>query len=373
MKFGKKKPSDQGDRLNKQQQLRQKIWKDPSIIEDIFADKEWHSFEGNPSQNIPSNKMAKHINEEINHEKEKQERNERRSYRLRQFTRYAAAAAVLVLLSFNLWRWATQHQDTAAPSFVEQHENSRVAQDSIWISVTNSEQQVQVLTLPDQSTVRLFAQSRVRYTREFSSHSRDIYLDGKAYFSVAKDASRPFSVYAGETKTTALGTSFTIDTRTKSKYTTVELHTGKVVVASRAQIPAFDNIVLNKAGESLSFDTNMRLVAHKQGIPKKPTTLAATPAAEKNKASLLQMDNIPLPEVFAALAAAYDTSIKIGEQNIAKIQYTGSINPQRETIQDVLTVICLINDLRYVTEADGSYTIYHQDENTKEEKIKENL
>ncbi|TJZ54795.1 FecR family protein [Sphingobacterium olei] len=370
MKFGKNKRNDQDDRLE-QHQVRKKIWEAPSIIEDIFPDKDWQLFEGNPlHDHIPSAKMAKHIEEEIHKETEQQERNERRSHSLQRFTRYTAAAVILVLLSFNLWRWVTPNPDAVIPSYVEQHE--KPVQDSSWISVTNDKQGIQTLTLPDQSTIKLFAQTTVRYLRNFPGDSREIYLDGKAYFSVTKDADRPFSVYTGETKTTALGTSFTIDTRTNSRYTSVQLHTGKVVVASLAAIPAFENVFLNNSGERLSFDTNMRIIEHKRGHAKK-TTLPPTPTIEKNTVTLLQMDNIPLPNVFVALTTAYNTPIKIGEQGISKILYTGNIDPQRETLEEVLAVICLINNLRYVTETDGSYTIYSQDKGTKEEHKNENL
>lgn len=372
MKFGKKKRSDRDDRLEQQDQIRKKIWDDPAIIDDIFPDEDWQTFEGDPlHDHTPSIKMAKHIEEEILKEKDRQERSERRTRRLQRFTRYAAAAAILVLLSFNLWRWITPAEDSPTPSYVQQHEKSNL--DSIWTSVTNNEHHAKTLTLPDQSTLKLFAKSTVKYLRDFSADSREVYLDGKAYFSVTKDASRPFSVYSGETKTTALGTSFTINTRSHSKYTSVQLHTGKVVVASLANKPAFENVFLNRVGERLVLDADMRIVEHKRSVAKKPAAIASTSVEKKKNISLLQLDNIPLTEVFIALTAAYDTPIKIGEQAISKIQYTGSIDPQRETLEDVLTVVCLINDLRYVTESDGSYTIYSQDKDIKEEHKNENL
>lgn len=359
MRFRRKKTNNQHNRPERQL-IRKYIWKNPSIIEDLFPDHEWQSHEKDAHQVAPSTKMAQHIHDEINKETQQQENKSNNKRHLKQFT-YYAAASVLLLLSLGIWLWIKPAPYTAMPILVQQHEEADSKQDTTWISLTNKKTSTQTHTLPDRSTVRLFAQSTIRYPQHFTDHNREIYLDGKAYFSVKKDPSRPFSVYASGTKTTALGTSFTIDTRSRSTYTSVQLHTGKVVVAAVAALPTFKNIILKNIGESLSFDANMQIIAHQMGTVKKEAK-TSTPMENKQNRSLVQLNNIPLPEVFVTLQATYDIAIKIDDQEISKIQYTGSIDPQRETIQDVLAVICLINNLRYVQESDGSFTIYHQNE-----------
>ncbi|MCW2259524.1 MULTISPECIES: FecR family protein [Sphingobacterium] len=359
MRFRKNKTGKQQNRLDKQY-IRKQLWKDPSIIDDIFPDQEWESHLGDADQFIPSTKMAHYIHDEISTEsKQKQEKKNNNIY-LKRFSYYAAAAALL-LVSLGMWLWIKPAFDNNSPTLVEWQEKTDLKKDTSWVSVTNNQNSIQTYTLPDRSTVKLFAQSTIRYPQYFTDHSREIYLNGKAYFSVYKDGSRPFSVYASATKTTALGTSFTIDSRSSSKYISVQLHTGKIVVASIMAIPTFKNIFLKNAGESLSFDANMHLVAHHSGTVKKEASMSKSPSQNKPN-GLLELNNIPLSEVFAALSTTYNTPIKIGKQDISKIQYTGSINPQLEQLQDVLAVICLINNLRYVQETDGSYTIYRQNE-----------
>lgn len=50
------------------------------------------------------------------------------------------------------------------------------------------------LTLADGTVIRLNADSRLQYPSEFSGDSRIVYLEGEAFFNVAKDKLKPFIV-----------------------------------------------------------------------------------------------------------------------------------------------------------------------------------
>ncbi|HEX6859581.1 MAG TPA: FecR domain-containing protein [Caulobacteraceae bacterium] len=63
--------------------------------------------------------------------------------------------------------------------------------------------------LADGSKVELNTNTRLR--AQLEETERAVWLDrGEAYFEVAKDASRPFVVYAGDKKVTVLGTKFSV-------------------------------------------------------------------------------------------------------------------------------------------------------------------
>ncbi len=69
--------------------------------------------------------------------------------------------------------------------------------------------EMKVVPLADGSVVNLNTDSRMRVL--YSAARRAIHLDrGEALFDVAKDASRPFVVYAGDTQVKAVGTSFSV-------------------------------------------------------------------------------------------------------------------------------------------------------------------
>jgi transmembrane sensor len=86
------------------------------------------------------------------------------------------------------------------------------------------------LTLQDGSKVILNSGSTLRYVKNFETDKRELFLTGEAYFEVAKDSQRPFTVHTGAVSTTALGTSFNI-TAYDNESLGVALLSGRVSVA----------------------------------------------------------------------------------------------------------------------------------------------
>ncbi|WP_431129383.1 FecR family protein [Flagellimonas flava] len=67
------------------------------------------------------------------------------------------------------------------------------------------------LELSDGTIVHLNAGSSIRYPINFiKNHNREVFLNGEAYFKVAKDADHPFIVSAGEVAVEVLGTEFNV-------------------------------------------------------------------------------------------------------------------------------------------------------------------
>jgi transmembrane sensor len=88
------------------------------------------------------------------------------------------------------------------------------------------------VTLPDGSSVELNTASELAV--RYSANARAIRLtQGEAYFSVASDPQRPFTVHAGDRTVTAIGTAFTVQLRRDAVEVTVAQ--GRVsLAASRA-------------------------------------------------------------------------------------------------------------------------------------------
>ncbi|NML20934.1 FecR family protein [Pseudoflavitalea sp. G-6-1-2] len=86
------------------------------------------------------------------------------------------------------------------------------------------------LTLSDGSVVTLGGKSRIKYATGFAGSHRDLYLEGEAFFEVAKDAGKPFIVHTGNVHTQVLGTSFKVSAMPKSAVE-VAVVTGKVRVS----------------------------------------------------------------------------------------------------------------------------------------------
>lgn len=77
------------------------------------------------------------------------------------------------------------------------------------------------LTLPDGTKVWLNAMSTLKFPVQFLDTERSVYLEGEAYFEVAKDPSKPFVVKVRGTKISVLGTTFNINAYTTNTATTL--------------------------------------------------------------------------------------------------------------------------------------------------------
>jgi ferric-dicitrate binding protein FerR (iron transport regulator) len=129
---------------------------------------------------------------------------------------FYAAACFLVLLAGGAFAFFLR--STPAPSVV-------------YASVATAYGQQRKVLLPDGTQVLMNAGSQLRYASAYSDTSREIFLEGEAFFQVAKDSKRPFIIHAGEMSTRVLGTSFNVRAYAEEATKTVQVKTGKVLVA----------------------------------------------------------------------------------------------------------------------------------------------
>ncbi len=137
---------------------------------------------------------------------------------------WPAAAAIACLLFFcfySLYMPETGEQAQTAPS-VE------------WVKKNNPAGVKSKIKLPDGTVVHLNARSQLTLPKRFAADKREVYLEGEAFFVVAEDSSRPFTVHAQGIATTALGTSFNIKTGKKKSAIHIALVSGKVRVSGGA-------------------------------------------------------------------------------------------------------------------------------------------
>lgn len=76
------------------------------------------------------------------------------------------------------------------------------------------------ITLSDGTKVSLNSMSRLKFPFAFSGAKREVYLEGEAYFKVAKDADHPFIVHTSLTDIEVLGTEFNVNSYDSSRVKT---------------------------------------------------------------------------------------------------------------------------------------------------------
>lgn len=99
------------------------------------------------------------------------------------------------------------------------------------IAVTTGTGDIRQVQLPDGSRIWLNSHSRLDYPADFGkAGTREVFLDGEAFFEVARDQSKPFIVRSGKLSTRVLGTSFNVSAYPDDPGASVTVATGQVGV-----------------------------------------------------------------------------------------------------------------------------------------------
>lgn len=95
-----------------------------------------------------------------------------------------------------------------------------------------SSDNIDSIRLADNTLVILNSNSRIAY--DLSGKTRNISIEGMAYFKVSHDAEHPFIVTAGKTTVTVLGTEFAVENIAERNRIHVDVAKGKVEFATNA-------------------------------------------------------------------------------------------------------------------------------------------
>ena len=106
--------------------------------------------------------------------------------------------------------------------------------------------------LPDGSQVWVNSGSHLTYEGNFKGNTREVQLDGEAYFDVAKDASRPFIVHTSGIDIKVLGTAFNVKAYKTEPTIEATLIHGSIEVINKSQ-PGSAKIML-KPHEKLVYN-----------------------------------------------------------------------------------------------------------------------
>ena len=96
------------------------------------------------------------------------------------------------------------------------------------------------LRLADGTRVRMAPGSTVRFVVGSDPPRRDVYLQGEAYFDVAHDSTRPFTVYAGNASARDIGTAFSVRSYAEDRATRVVVREGEVALSGAGVLKAGD-------------------------------------------------------------------------------------------------------------------------------------
>ncbi len=188
------------------------------------------------------------------------------------------------------------------------------------------------LTMSDGTKVLINSGSSLQFLTNFEKDKREVYLEGEAYFEVAKDTLRPFSVITGSITTTALGTSFNISAY-PSEAVNVALVEGLVEVD--ASLMDTNRIYLQK-GELASINAQL-------GQMKKKQFDSELILAWTNKKIIFQ--GVHLAEALRILENWYGVQFEIETRPTQEITLYGVF--QDETLENILENLSYTANFNY--------------------------
>jgi ferric-dicitrate binding protein FerR (iron transport regulator) len=215
------------------------------------------------------------------------------------FARIVGYAATVALLVGGAW--------VAAHFYYDNHQVTE------YNTITASSGNFTLLTLGDGTEVWLNAHSSLRYPAVFDKDKREVELRGEAYFRVAKNAERPFTVSTPSLDVKALGTTFNVKCDSLQATTDVSLIEGSVAVMFGG----------NTRDVILKPMQNLHLAGEKITV-----TTMANDDGFLWKDGIIVFDELSLTDIVKKIEWCYDTKIIISNTDAANDTYSGKFRLQ---------------------------------------------
>ncbi|HYG14624.1 MAG TPA: FecR domain-containing protein [Bacteroidia bacterium] len=217
----------------------------------------------------------------------------------------AAAAAVIVLtmVTFDL----VNRQD--GPTAVKM------------VSISTKAGERRQIALSDGSKVWMNAETSIKYPETFDGENREVYLEGEAYFEVAHNPTKPFTVHTGDLDTRVLGTSFNVLAYPENEDIEIALDEGKVRV--------------NGNKDTLFLEPGFEATYEKSNRSIKKGAIAGKHNEWRN--NVIHFENISLEEAVKTLERWYAITINIDESKLKNCPITASFeNQDAETVLEII-------------------------------------
>lgn len=201
------------------------------------------------------------------------------------------------------------------------------------------------LLLSDGTQVWINSGSRLVYAPQFTGDTREVFLEGEAYFEVAKDASKPFYVRTDAFTINVLGTKFNVKAyKDDMEYTTV-LVEGKVSMRVQDQFFSKDVILA----------PNQKLTLMKGQDDFQRSNVDETGLYTNWIYGYLEFKNANLSDVLKSIQRYYNIDIELNTRDQSSI-VSGKLDLKSEPDR-VLTGLGLLSHTKII-KSDNKYVVF---------------
>ena len=195
------------------------------------------------------------------------------------------------------------------------------------------------LTLSDGTRVWLNSETSIQYPVAFGAKERRVFVQGEAYFEVAKDAKKPFTVQFMSSSVTVLGTSFNIRAYPEEKRSQTTLAEGSVRIYSPG------SSMLLKPGEQAEVSALSGEMV-KQEVEVKSFT--------SRKDGRFVFEQQPLEDIMRTLERWYDIRVIFKDEGAKRISLSGNMKRYGDFSQ-VMKMLQMTGDVRFELHGNDVY------------------
>jgi len=210
--------------------------------------------------------------------------------------------------------------------------NKKQGNDLAYNEVTVPKGEKSIVTLNDGTKIWLNSGTTLRYPIVFDKHERKVFIEGEAYFDVAKNSEQPFIVHAGQLEIKVLGTRFDVCAYLNEDEILATLEEGSIYAKSSAT------------------DKGITLAPGKQAIYSRKTKTITQISVQTDlytlwKENSLRFTNAEFGAVMEKMERWYHVKIIAGRTISLKERYTLTIN--KESLADILHLLSITNKMKY--------------------------
>ena len=210
------------------------------------------------------------------------------------------------------------------------------------------------IKLPDGTQVWLNADSKLTFKEDFGGKTREVSLNGEAFFDVFHDAEHPFTIHTGKADVKVLGTTFNLRNYSLDKTMEATLIKGKIEVTltdrpdEKIIIHPQEKIIISK--ENVSFFNNQSVHGNIKPIIDRvvvtTVTLKDSLVAEtgwmKDKMVFV---NQPLEKIAEELERKFAVTVLFKTNTVKDYRYTGVFD--KESVNEIFHIIQLSRKINY--------------------------
>ena len=213
--------------------------------------------------------------------------------------------------------------------------NNRTTPGPNVISPPADKKQNLVFHLPDGSMVILNYGSKLHYAPDFNrSVTRDVYLEGQAYFDIHHNPDKPFIVHTDKVTTTVFGTAFNVKAVKGEQRITITVTRGKVKVSDQNKI-----LGSLTPGQQIVYD---RI----DGNIVKSTTGAGNFMQWKDQEDLV-IENLTFEETAKILEDKFNVTISFKDSSLKNSRFS-TVLLKMEKLDHLIQTICDFNGAVWV-------------------------